>query len=154
MSQPPTPQDNAISQLTHNPEKYRDYLLQMMVTNKASDMYLTFGESPCLRIHGSVHRITQIPVFTDDQLEHLALSLMDERQKKQFVEERDLDLGYSSNGGRYRVNVSHQRRHVLIVIRLLCSKIMTLDELGLPQIFKQIVRRHNGIILMAGATGS
>lgn len=135
-------------------DKYKDYLLDMMIDNGASDMYLTYNEPPCLRIMDKVHKINQLPPFDEYQLKEMAYMFMDDFEGETFRENLDIDLGWSHNGKRFRINVSRQKKTIMIVIRLLSEKIPTVDELGLPHIFKDLVGNSNWIILLAGPTGS
>ena len=143
-----------ILELLKKPKKYRDYLLQLMIDNKASDMYLTFWEPPALRIMDKIYRISQLPPFDDEILTEIAYFFMDEFEWEKFREQLDIDLWWSYNWRRFRINISKQQKHIMIVIRLLAAKIPTLDELWMPFVFKELVKRKSGIILMAWPTWS
>lgn len=146
--------DQAIMNLVRNPEKYRNYLLKMMIDNWSSDMYLTYWEPPSLRIHNQVYRINQLPKFTDDILSELAYMFMDDLEWEHFRENLDIDLWTSFEWRRFRVNISRQQKHIMVVARLLAEKIPTLDDLWLPDIFRDLVKRTSWIILMAWPTWS
>jgi twitching motility protein PilT len=87
-------------------------------------------------------------------LNGIADYMMNEEDKKNYQENLSADLGISMHGRRYRVNISRQRDHIMIVTRLLEEKVPTIDERGLPQIFKQLTNKTNGVIFVAGPTGS
>lgn len=129
-------------------------LLQVMVEKDASDLYLTVGAPPGYRIQGVVRRLgseSLTPVTT----ERLAGSLMTEKQKAAFSAEMEMNVSAAFSGiGRFRVNIYRQRGSVGLVIRQITTDIPTIDELGLPQVFKDIAMTPRGLVLMVGGTGS
>ena len=128
--------------------------LGVMVERNASDIYFTVASPPMYRIQGIVQPIGQ-HVFTHEELETLAKSFMNERQWHQFNEHMEMNLALSYQKlSRFRVNVFRQRGSVGIVIRRIRTEIETLDELGLPQILKDIAMTKRGLVLVVGATGS
>src|ERR1044071_5995292 len=128
--------------------------LGVMVERNASDIYLTVASPPMYRIQGIVQPIGE-HVFTPEELETLAKSFMNERQWSQFAEHMEMNLALSYRKlSRFRVNVFRQRGSVGIVIRRIRTEIETLDELGLPQILKDISMTKRGLVLIVGATGS
>ncbi len=156
-SQTATTQNNGqmtIQSLISDPEKYLGYLFDLMIKYKSSDIYLTYGEEPTLRIYGEARRIPWLPKLDDETLDKICHFMMTEEDWKLYEEEYSSDFWLSMHGRRYRINVSRQRCHYMIVARLLEEKIPTIDERGLPQLFKKIVQRTNGLIFVAGPTGS
>ena len=137
-----------------DPIKYFEYLLDLMIKYQSSDIYLTFGEEPTLRVFGDARRITGLPKLDDKTLDAISEYMMSEEDTKNYGQYLSADLGLSVHGRRYRVNVSRQRNHIMIVARLLEEKVPTIDERGLPQIFKQLTKKTNGVIFVAGPTGS
>lgn len=137
-----------------NPEKYKNYLLKNMIDNKASDMYLTYNEPPCIRIYDSIHRISQLPLFNDDLLRDIAYSFMSDLEWVSFRENKDIDIWQSYFWNRFRINLSTQQWHIMIVIRMLANKIPTLEEIWIPENFKQLLTKKNWIILIAWPTWS
>jgi len=128
--------------------------LGVMVERNASDIYFTVASPPMYRIQGIVQPIGE-HVFTHEELEALAKSFMNERQWQQFNEHMEMNLALSYQKlSRFRVNVFRQRGSVGIVIRRIRTEIETLDELGLPQILKDIAMTKRGLVLVVGATGS
>jgi twitching motility protein PilU len=128
--------------------------LGVMVERNASDIYFTIASPPMYRIQGIVQPIGE-HVFTHEELEALAKSFMNERQWQQFNEHMEMNLALSYQKlSRFRVNVFRQRGAVGIVIRRIRTEIETLDELGLPQILKDIAMTKRGLVLVVGATGS
>jgi len=127
--------------------------LSAMEKRDASDIYLTADMPPSYRIDGIVHTVKQ-PALTATQCKQLANSIMNEQQQKTFAVEHEMNLALSFRDiGRFRVNIFRQRSHVGMVIRKVKLEIPTLDELGLPAIFKDIVMQPRGLVLMVGATG-
>lgn len=137
-----------------SPAAYLEYLNTLMIQKNASDMYLTYGEPPVLRILEEVHRETDLEPLDDELLNQLALTLMNTTGLDFFEKHGSIDLGIGYQDRRYRVNISRQRGHIMIVARLLRKKVPTLESLCLPGIFKELSHRTNGIIFLAGATGS
>src|SRR6184192_4404086 len=130
-------------------------LLQLMVDRRASDLHLTSGTYPQLRIDGSLVQLTQFEQLTPQDTQRLAYSVLNETQKQKFEEENELDLSFGIQGlARFRCNVFRQRGAVGAAIRLIPYKIRTFDELGLPPIVEQLADRPKGLILVTGPTGS
>lgn len=148
-----TPNPNG-TDITSDPVKYLEYLFDLMIKYKSSDIYLTYGEEPTLRIFGEARRIPWVPKLDDRVLDGIADYMMNEEDKRNYQEHLSADLGISMHGRRYRINISRQRDHIMIVARLLEEKVPTVDERGLPQIFKQLTNKTNGIIFVAWPTGS
>jgi twitching motility protein PilU len=129
-------------------------LLKEMVDRGGSDLYVTSESPPIVRIEGVNHVVEGEPL-TPTEVEALANSLMTERQRAQFEEELEMNLGISSSKlGRFRVNVYRQRGAVGVVVRQIKTKIPTIDDLGLPPILKEIAVTKRGLVLVTGATGS
>ncbi|MGD9726134.1 MAG: PilT/PilU family type 4a pilus ATPase [Nitrospiraceae bacterium] len=129
-------------------------LLEVMVKQEASDLYLTVDAPPVYRIHGSTHR-TEAPPFTNEQLESLALAMMRGQQRGEFEEKMEMNLAlYYKDLGRFRVNVFRQKGNVGLVFRHIKADIMTIEQLELPPITKDIAMTKRGLVLVVGATGS
>lgn len=129
-------------------------LLKVMVDKDASDLYLMAGAPPGFRINGSVRRMGEQGLDTI-ALEKLAGSLMSEKQKAVFANEMEMNLSTAYPGvGRFRVNIYRQRNSIGIVIRQIKTEIASIDDLGLPEAFKEISMSPRGLVLMVGGTGS
>jgi len=129
-------------------------LLMVMEKRDASDLYLTAGMPPSYRINGVVYPMKQ-PPLTALQCERLATSSMNERQRAAFAAEFEMNMALSfPDIGRFRVNIFRQRGHVGMVIRKIKTVVPTIDQLGLPDVFKDISMSPRGLVLMVGATGS
>jgi twitching motility protein PilT len=131
-----------------------DELLRDLVNREASDLHLTAGQPPVMRIHGELHRLPA-PPLTEPELEKLLFAMLSEDRKKRLFEQRELDLSYFVEGAaRFRVNMFWQRHRLGAVFRVIPYKIRTIDELRLPQVTKKLALLPRGLILVTGPTGS
>jgi len=129
-------------------------LLMVMVKQDASDLYITSGMPPSYRINGPIMPLKQAPL-NSVQTEQLANSAMSEKQRVAFANDMEMNLALSYEGmGRFRVNIFRQRGNIGMVIRKITTEIPSIDELGLPDVFKEIVMSKRGLVIMVGATGS
>ncbi len=131
-----------------------DDLLRQMKQHGASDLHLTSGSAPYMRIHGDMVKLNYRNV-TSETCQSLLFEILTEKQKELFTEDWDLDLSYPLNGvGRFRVNVFMQRNGASAVFRLIPENIKTIDELDLPEQLSQLIDISEGLILVTGPTGS
>ncbi len=137
-----------------DPQNYLLYLLELMIQNKSSDIYFTFGEEPALRIYGEVHRVKSAPKLVDSTLEAISNILMTEEDVDIYKKNLSCDLWYSVHWRRYRINISRQRWHKMIVARLLEEKIPNIHELWLPEILRTLTKKTSGIVFVAWPTWS
>ena len=137
-----------------DPENYLSYLFQLMIDNKASDIYFTYGEEPALRIYWNVLRIKIAPKLEDSTLEAISNVLMTEEDVDLYKQYLSCDLWQSVHWRRYRINISRQRGHKMIVARLLEEKIPTIHELWLPDILRTLTKKTSGIVFVAWPTWS
>ncbi|MCB0318347.1 MAG: PilT/PilU family type 4a pilus ATPase [Bdellovibrionales bacterium] len=129
-------------------------LLKVMTEHDASDLYLTVESPPMYRINGSIRPAGNRELGSEDT-EALAHSIMTERQQKEFDETNEQNLAlYYQSLGRFRVNVFRQRNCIGLVIRQIKSNILTVDDLELPPILKDVAMTKRGLVLVVGATGS
>lgn len=131
------------------------HLLRLMVERKASDLHLTAGSSPFLRIDENLIPV-EAPKLNSQDIRALAYSLLSPDRIATFEQEKELDMSFGVDGlGRFRVNVFLQRGSVSVAIRLLPFHIRTFEECGLPvDILSDLCRRKRGLVLITGATGS
>jgi twitching motility protein PilT len=130
-------------------------LLTIMIERGASDLHITTGTPPQIRLHGKLTPLTQFERLTPQDTQRLAYSVLNEGQKQKFEEDNELDLSFGIQGlARFRCNVYRQRGAVASAIRVIPIKIRTFDELGLPTIVEQLADRPKGLILVTGPTGS
>ena len=129
-------------------------LLKRMVEKEASDLYLTVDIPPTYRMHGTT-QCTDDPPFANEELENLAIALMRGQQRGEFEEKMEMNLAlYYKDLGRFRVNIFRQRGNVGLVFRHIKATIVSIDELRLPAIVKNISMSKRGLVLVVGATGS
>ena len=121
----------------------------------ASDIYITTGTKPVFRISGDIVMLEDDPVLTEETAEAYIADLMNQDQAKVFKEKHDIDFSIEvPKVARFRVNAFMQRKGAGGVFRLIPSKIPTMEELGLPEVFKMIADLPHGLVLVTGPTGS
>jgi twitching motility protein PilT len=132
-----------------------DDLLRRAVESRASDLHLKVGNHPYLRVDGLLNALNDIPRVTPEEMLSMAFSMMTNRQKQKFKETAELDMAYGVAGlGRFRVNVFQQRGNVGMVLRVIPTKIRTIEELELPRILTTVCEEQRGLVLCTGTTGS
>jgi twitching motility protein PilT len=130
-------------------------LLSLMVERGASDLHITTGTYPQIRVHGKLAPLSQFEQLTPQDTQRLAYSVLNETQKQRFEEESELDLSFGIQGmARFRCNVYRQRGAIACAIRVIPVTIRGFHELGLPPIVEQLADRPKGLILVTGPTGS
>ncbi len=130
-------------------------LLQEMIEREASDLHLTAGERPKLRIDGEMESSSVEQVLTPKDTLQLAYSVLTEQQKKRFEFEDELDFSFGiQNLARFRGNVFKQRGCVAMVLRMIPFSVRTFEDLGLPPVTAKLAERPRGLILVTGPTGS
>jgi twitching motility protein PilT len=130
-------------------------LLEEMIQKEASDLHITTGERPKLRVDGDITDSSVTDVLTPKDTLHLAYSVLTENQKKRFETEDELDFSFGiQNLARFRGNVYKQRGCVSMAIRMIPFNVRTFQELGLPPIIAKLAERPRGLILVTGPTGS
>ena len=129
-------------------------LLAFSVKNKASDLHLSAGLPPMIRVHGDVRKIN-VPTMDHSQVHDLVYDIMNDGQRKMYEETLECDFSFEiPNLARFRVNAFNQNRGSAAVFRTIPSKVLTLEQLGCPPIFKDIAQNPRGIVLVTGPTGS
>ena len=129
-------------------------LLAFSVKNNASDLHLSAGLPPMIRVDGEMRRLN-IPELDHQQVHNLIYEIMNDMQRKEYEENLEVDFSFEVNDlARFRVNAFMQNRGAAAVLRTIPSKVLSLDELGAPAIFKEILNQPTGIVLITGATGS
>lgn len=129
-------------------------LLKFSVSQKASDLHLSSGMPPMLRINGDVKKIN-LPALTGTQVNHMLQDIMRESQKKEFDEFMECDFSFEITGlSRFRVNAYQQNRGPAAVFRTIPSKILSLEDLNAPKRFAEFMKLKKGLILVTGPTGS
>jgi twitching motility protein PilT len=130
-------------------------LLEEMIEKEASDLHITTGERPKLRVDGDITDSSVTEVLTPKDTLQLAYSVLTENQKKRFETEDELDFSFGiQNLARFRGNCFKQRGCVSMVIRMIPFNVRTFNELGLPPVIAKLAERPRGLILVTGPTGS
>jgi twitching motility protein PilT len=131
-----------------------DELFKVMISQGASDLHLTSGAPPALRLHGGIVPM-EYKELSNQDVQGLVFEILNEKQKKTFIEKWELDCSYALTGvGRFRCNVFMQRKGLGAVFRVIPEKIKTPEELGLPPSILELCNVHKGLILVTGPTGS
>ena len=131
-----------------------DDLFKIMVQRGASDLHLSSGSSPMLRLDGDMASL-EMPELSNEDVQALIFEILNEKQKRLFIENWELDCSYTlEDVGRFRVNVFMQRKGMGAVMRVIPTKIKTAEQLGLPPEVLQVINCHKGLICVTGPTGS
>jgi twitching motility protein PilT len=129
-------------------------LLAFVVKNKASDLHLSAGLPPMIRVHGDVRRIN-LPPLEHKDVHGMVYDIMNDHQRKVYEETLEIDFSFAiPNLARFRVNAFNQQRGAAAVLRTIPSKVLTLEEIKAPSIFAEIANQPRGIVLVTGPTGS
>lgn len=128
--------------------------LKLMAHQKASDLFITAGMPPSMKVNGRIAPITQTPL-TPQQSRELVLNVMTPAQREEFEKTHECNFAIGvANVGRFRVSCFFQRNQVGMVLRRIETKIPTIEELGLPPVIRQLAMTKRGIVLFVGATGT
>ncbi len=129
-------------------------LLKLMVHKNASDLFITAGVAPSLKVNGKISPVTQA-TLTPIQAKEIVMGIMTPAQKEEFETENECNFAISASGiGRFRVSAFMQRNNAGMVLRKIETTIPTMEELGLPPILKELAMTKRGLIMFVGATGS
>jgi twitching motility protein PilT len=130
-------------------------VLTRMVNERASDVHLTSGFPPAIRVRGRVAPMEDYPSLGPQQTREVVYSILNDDQRKRFENSKQLDLAYSIPGvGRFRINAYFQRGAISAAFRLIPHDILGLEELQLPPILEEFTRKPRGFVLVTGPTGS
>jgi twitching motility protein PilT len=129
-------------------------LLAFSVKNKASDLHLSAGVPPMIRVHGDIRRIN-VPAMEHKDVHDMVYDIMNDGQRKFYEENLEVDFSFEVPGlARFRVNAYNQQRGAAAVFRTIPSKVLSLEQLNAPMIFKEIADQPRGVVLVTGPTGS
>lgn len=132
-----------------------DTLLRYLIEHEGSDLHLSCGDVPIVRVHGHLRRVEQAAVLTPTDIQELLFEILAPEQKARFEATRDLDLAYEvADLARFRCNLFVQHRGPSAVFRVIPSRIPTADELKLPQAVREFTRLNRGLVVVTGPTGS
>src|SRR6187549_2822938 len=132
-----------------------DTLLEQMVAHNASDLHVTVGSRPALRVRGQLERLEAFPELSADTTRQLLYRIISSEQQKRLEIDRQLDLSYSIPGlARFRVNIYSQRESLAAAFRMIPAELKSLQELGLPTELYDVCHKPRGLVLVTGPTGS
>jgi twitching motility protein PilT len=138
------------SQLEEKLKKYLAYVIQQ----GASDLHLSVGDYPIIRLDGDLYRLDKEEILTKTDLASLAEVVLNEMQKKKFKENRSVDLSLATDSGdRFRVNVYYEKEDVAFALRYIPKEIRPLQELGMPDYIYNFMKKTQGLLLVTGPTG-
>ncbi|MFG0330830.1 MAG: type IV pilus twitching motility protein PilT [Phycisphaerales bacterium] len=131
-----------------------DRLLETVIRQNASDLHLTVGRKPTVRLHGRLRELNTKVLESDDTMA-LMKAITPERSQQELQEEGTCDFGFAyGDEARFRVSVFRQKGALALVLRQIPNRLMSFEEIGLPPIVKELIRRPRGLFLVTGPTGS
>jgi len=132
-----------------------DRYFRFLKENKGSDLHLSEGQPPKVRIHGSISSIPDQPALEGEPFQRLLSEICDQKAFAQFLESGDLDFAYEMDAEtRFRCNYLKQKNGLAAVFRLIPTEISTLEELGIPIVVQEFGRMRSGLVIVTGPTGS
>src|SRR5215210_1715728 len=130
-------------------------LLSKVLDREASDLHLTAGVQPVVRLHGELERMDDYPVLTPRALQGMIYAILPQKMREKFEQELELDMSYALPGkARFRVNVYFQRDSIGAAFRLIPYEIKSIDDLALPPVVADLARFQRGFVVVTGPTGS
>jgi twitching motility protein PilT len=132
-----------------------EVLLEEVIKRKASDLHIQVGLPPMIRVDGSLLPATGVEVLTEETVEALIFAILDDDQKQILLKDKEFDFSFAFGDlGRFRVNAFHERGNLAAALRLIPNEMMTIEQLGLPQIVNKFADYPRGLVLVTGPTGS
>jgi twitching motility protein PilT len=138
-----------------NPNLKIEILLQEVIKRKASDLHIQVAMPPMFRVDGTLIPMTGYQVLTEPDVEALIFSVLDEEQKQILLKDKEFDFSFAfGDQARFRVNAFHESGNLAMALRVIPSKIFSVEELGLPPIINKFADYPRGLVLVTGPTGS
>jgi twitching motility protein PilT len=132
-----------------------EILLEEVVKRKASDLHLQVGLPPMIRVDGALIPATGADVLTEESVEALVFAILDDDQKQILLKDKEFDFSFAFGDlGRFRVNAFHERGNLAAALRLIPNEMLTIEQLGLPQVVNKFAEYPRGLVLVTGPTGS
>jgi twitching motility protein PilT len=132
-----------------------EVLLDEVVKKKASDLHLQVGLPPMLRVDGALVPVNGADALNEEGIEALIFAILDEDQKQILLKDKEFDFSFAYGDlGRFRVNAFHERGNMAAALRLIPNEILTIEQLGLPEIVNKFADYPRGLVLVTGPTGS
>ena len=148
-------QNNQTQPAQQQPQIRIEPLLDEVLRRDASDLHLQVGLPPMIRIDGALTKVENPIVLGPNEVRTLAYSVLDEKQRKMLEEDLELDFSFAyGNLARFRVNAFHEKGNLAVALRLIPTKIRTVEELGLPPVINTFTEYPRGLVLVTGPTGS
>ncbi len=138
----------------NNYKKQLEEILDIAVKKEATDVHISSGSQPIIRIDNRLTPLTDKPVLTNQDTQGLAFVLLSDERKEQFFKQRDIDLSFTyQDKARFRINIYYQLGQISVALRLIPNKIRTIEELSLPPIYHQFTKAPQGFFLAVGPSG-
>ncbi len=132
-----------------------EILLEEVVKKKASDLHLQVGMPPMLRVDGHLTPVPGTQALSEEVVESLVFAMLDEDQKQVLLKDKEFDFSFAFGDlGRFRVNAFHERGNLASALRLIPNEILTVEQLGLPNVMNKFAQYPRGLVLVTGPTGS
>ena len=132
-----------------------EVLLEEVIKKKASDLHVQVGLPPMLRVDGSLLPVSGADVLSEEGVEALVFAILDEDQKQILLKDKEFDFSFAFGDlGRFRVNAFHERGNLAAALRLIPNEILTIEQLGLPDVVNKFSDFPRGLVLVTGPTGS
>lgn len=128
-------------------------LLQVSADKGASDIHLDVGLLPVLRIDGELSPLNKFPQIINKEMKEMVTAMLTQKQMDVLEKERDLDISYEMEDVRFRVNIHYERDHLGLVARTISNEMPTLEDIGMPEIIKDLLQGSRGLLLVTGPTG-
>jgi twitching motility protein PilT len=132
-----------------------EVLLEEVIKKKASDLHLQVGLPPMLRVDGALKQVSGTEILNEETIEALVFALLDDDQKQILLKDKEFDFSFAFGDlGRFRVNAFHERGNLAAALRLIPSELLSVEQLGLPNIVNKFAEYPRGLVLVTGPTGS
>ena len=132
-----------------------EVLLDEVIKKKASDLHIQVGLPPMIRVDGALTAVTGADPLNEEAVEALVFSILDEDQKQILLKDKEFDFSFAYGDlGRFRVNAFHERGNLAAALRLIPNEILTIEQLGLPEVVNKFADLPRGLVLVTGPTGS
>ena len=132
-----------------------EVLLDEVIKKKASDLHIQVGLPPMIRVDGALSAVTGADPLNEEAVEALVFSILDEDQKQILLKDKEFDFSFAYGDlGRFRVNAFHERGNLASALRLIPNEILTIEQLGLPNVVNKFAQYPRGLVLVTGPTGS
>lgn len=130
-------------------------LLEEVLKRKASDLHLQVGLPPMLRVDGALKPVSGAEILSEENVETLVFAILDDDQKQILLKDKEFDFSFAFGDlGRFRVNAFHERGNLAAALRLIPNEILTIEQLGLPNVLNKFADYPRGLVLITGPTGS